>query len=133
MKIGYKKEISFSFNQKQVIQFSDITKDKNPLHLDNNYASGTIFKKKILPGYLSASIFSRIFGTIFPGEGSIYLEQSLRFKKPMYVDIKYYAKIIVLDIDEIKNIFVIKTEIFEKKTDIITIEGKAKVMNLNIL
>ena len=132
MNIGYEKKINFSFNQEDVIQFSNVTGDNNPLHLDDNYATKTIFKKKIMHGYLSASIFSRVFGTIIPGEGTIYLEQTLKFKKPMFVDCKYYAKISVLEINKIKHTGLIKTEIFEKQTDIITIDGQAKIMNSKV-
>ena len=129
MEIGYEKIVEFSFNQNQVIKFAEVTGDSNPIHLDDIYAKRSIFKKKIMHGYLSASIFSKIFGTIFPGEGTIYLEQLLRFKKPMYVDHKYYAKLTVLEIDKIKHKACIKTEIFEENTNDITIEGQAKVIN----
>ena len=129
MEIGYEKIVEFSFNQNQVIKFAEVTGDSNPIHLDDIYAKRSIFKKKIMHGYLSASIFSRIFGTIFPGEGTIYLEQLLRFKKPMYVDYKCYAKLTVLEIDKIKHKACIKTEIFELNTNDITIEGQAKVKN----
>ena len=76
-----------------------------------------------------SGIFSKIFGTIFPGEGTIYLEQSLRFKKPMYVDNKYYTKLTVLEVDRSKHKACIKTEIFEQNTNDITIEGQAKIIN----
>lgn len=129
MKIGYEKIVEFSFNQNQVKKFAEVTGDSNPIHLDDTYAKRSIFQRKIMHGYLSASIFSKIFGTILPGEGTIYLEQLLRFKKPMFVDHKYYAKITVLEIDKIKHKASIKTEIFEDNTNDITIEGQAKVFN----
>ena len=129
MEIGYEKIVEFSFNQNQVIKFAEVTGDLNPIHLDDIYAKRSIFKKKIIHGYLSASIFSKIFGTIFPGEGTIYLEQSLRFKKPMYVDNKYYTKLTVLEVDRSKHKACIKTEIFEQNTNDITIEGQAKIIN----
>ena len=129
MEIGYEKIVEFSFNQNQVIKFAEVTGDSNPIHLDDIYAKRSIFKKKIMHGFLSASIFSKIFGTIFPGEGTIYLEQLLCFKKPMYVDHKYFAKLTVLEIDKIKHKACIKTDIFEEDTNEITIEGHAKIIN----
>jgi acyl dehydratase len=69
----------FSVNQDQVLAFSEITGDENPIHLDLEYAKNSIFKTVIVHGFLSGSIFSKIIGMYFPGERSVYLEQKLRF------------------------------------------------------
>ena len=87
------------------------------------------FLKKIIHGYLSASIFSRALGTIFPGEGTIYLKQTLFFKKPMFTDVKYYAKLTVIKVDKKKHIAEIITDVFDSKSDKKTISGKAKILN----
>jgi len=69
----------FQFSQKEVEQFAEVTGDKKHVHLNAEYASTTMFKKPIMHGMLSASLFSKVFGTLFPGEGTIYLKQSLNF------------------------------------------------------
>ena len=129
MIVGQKKIIEFSFNQNQVIEFANITGDNNPIHLNDKYARNLFFKKKIIHGYLSASIFSRVLGTIFPGEGTIYLKQTLLFKKPMFTDVKYYAKLTVIKVDKKKHIAEIITDVFDSKSDKKTISGKAKILN----
>src|ERR1039458_7001087 len=75
---------AFSFTQKDVENFAKVTGDNNPIHLDNAYAAQTVFKKPIMHGFLGASIFSKVFGTLFPGEGTIYMKQSMAFVKPMF-------------------------------------------------
>ena len=80
MKVGNKYIHQYSFSQDDVKLFAQITGDTNPLHLDEEYAKGTIFKTKIMHGFLSASVFSKVFGTLFPGEGCIYLEQNLKIQ-----------------------------------------------------
>ena len=101
-KIDYVYKCDFSYNQNQVLIFAEITGDNNPIHLDDDYASKSIFKQKIIHGFLGASIFSKVFGTIFPGIGSIYLSQTMAFYRPMFVDVLYTAnfKIISKDIEK---------------------------------
>ena len=119
----------FQFTQENVIQFAKVTGDNNPLHLDAEYASHTRFKRPIIHGMLGASIFSKILGTVFPGEGSIYLKQSLIFVKPMYVHTAYQAIFTVVAMIIEKNRIVIKTEIKEKEVGMLCITGEATIVN----
>lgn len=84
------KGLSFSYSRKLsknlIEDFAKVSGDYNPIHLDEDYASTTVFKKPVAHGILMASMFSYIFGNHYPGVGSIYISQNLRFKKPVYVD-----------------------------------------------
>ncbi len=66
-----------------ILLFSGVSGDTNPLHLDHDFAAGTVFKSRIAHGMLSASLLSTIFGTKLPGPGCIYMSQNLRFKAPV--------------------------------------------------
>ena len=77
--IGDRYEIEFSFSQEQVNEFCKISGDFNPLHWDEVYAAQTPFKKPIIHGALIASVFSRVMGMEFPGEGSVYVKQITEF------------------------------------------------------
>ena len=120
---------SFSFTQQDVEKFAAVTGDNNPIHLDNAYAAQTVFKRPIMHGFLGGSIFSKVFGTLFPGEGTIYLKQSMAFVKPMYVDTNYDAVFTVREIIKEKNRAIIDTIISEASTGDATIKGEATVMN----
>ncbi len=119
----------FQFSQKEVEQFAEVTGDKNPVHLNAEYAATTMFKKPIMHGMLSASLFSKVFGTLFPGEGTIYLKQSLSFLRPMYVDTAYVAVFTVKEVVKEKHRAVVETVIMDKLTDAICTSGEATVMN----
>ncbi len=121
----------FQFSQKEVEQFAQVTGDKNPVHLDAAYAATTMFKKPIMHGMLSASLFSKVFGTLFPGEGTIYLKQSLNFLRPMYVDTTYVAVFTVKEIVKEKNRAIVETINKDKANDTICTSGEATVMNVN--
>jgi acyl dehydratase len=120
----------FSYSQAQVNAFAEATGDKNPVHLDPVYAAKTMFKRPIMHGMLSASLLSKVFGTLFPGEGTIYLKQSLNFLKPMYVDTKYDAVFTVKEIIADKHRAVVETIIRDKDGKVCT-SGEAVVMHVD--
>lgn len=122
---------NFSFNQNDVLAFAEASGDKNPIHLDDDYAEKSIFGRRILHGFLGGSVFSKVFGTIFPGEGTIYLKQDMTFLKPMFVDISYKAVFNVLKIDPLKNRALIKTEIHDNNGTVI-ITGEAIIQHESI-
>ena len=128
LSIGNYHEVVFAFSQEDVIQFSEITGDKNPIHLDGEYASRTFFEKPIMHGFLCGAVFSKIFGMEFPGEGSIYLVQNLKFLKPMFIENEYRAKCIITKIDKEKNFVHFDTIIEEQKTSMKTITGTAIIL-----
>jgi acyl dehydratase len=119
---------NFSFSQQDVADFARVTGDNNPVHLDEDFASKTIFKTRIIHGMLGACVFSKVFGTMFPGEGTIYLSQSVNFLKPMYVDSFYDAQFEVLEILD-KNRARISTSILTKEGKKVVV-GEAVVMNI---
>lgn len=121
----------FQFSQDEVNRFAEVTGDKNPVHLDADYAAKTMFKRPIMHGMLSASLFSKVFGTLFPGEGTIYLKQSLSFLKPMYVDTAYEAVFTVKEVLKDKNRAVVETLIKDKNTGNVCTSGEAVVMNVD--
>jgi acyl dehydratase len=117
------------YSQKDVEKFAEVTGDNNPIHIDSAYAANTIFKKPIIHGFLGGSVFSKVFGTIFPGEGTIYLKQSMEFKRPMYVDTDYEAHFTVISVDKRRNRALIETKVVDKLSGTTTIIGEAHVMN----
>ncbi|MCE3227488.1 MAG: acyl dehydratase [Bacteroidetes bacterium] len=121
----------FKFSQEEVNQFAQVTGDKNPVHLDADYAAKTMFKRPIMHGMLSASLFSKVFGTLFPGEGTIYLKQSLSFLKPMYVDVTYEAVFTVKEVIKEKHRAVVETLIKDKSTGNVCTSGEATVLNVD--
>ena len=120
----------FQFSQEEVNRFAEVTGDQNPVHTDAEYAAKTMFKRPIMHGMLSASLFSKVFGTLFPGEGTIYLKQSLSFLKPMYVDTPYEAVFTVKEVLKDKNRAVVET-LIKNPDGLVCTSGEATVMNVD--
>ena len=127
IELAQKFQHSFLFTQQDVIDFARVTGDNNPVHLDEDFASKSIFKTRVMHGMLGTCIFSKVFGTLFPGDGTIYLSQTVNFLRPMYVDMTYEAQFEVLEIQE-KNRARIATTIVNSEGKKIVV-GEAVIMN----
>lgn len=124
-------EYKFEFTQEDVENFAKASGDFNPIHLDIDYAKGTIFGRTIIHGFLSGSVFSKVFGTMFPGSGTIYLKQNLKFLKPMYTKEDYKAVFKVIEVITGKHRAYVTTEIFDSQGEV-TIFGEALIQHDDI-
>lgn len=126
MKIGDKASLSKVFTEEDVIWFSEISADTNPIHLDESYAASTVFGKRIVHGMLVASLFSALIGVKLPGQGSIYLGQSLSFKAPVFIGDQVTASVEIISIREDKPIITLRTLCLNDAGQML-IEGEAVV------
>lgn len=75
--------------------FAGVSGDTNPLHLNRDFAAQTRFKKPIVHGMLTTSLWSTIVGTRLPGPGSAYLSQEMKFIRPVYAGDTVLARMTV--------------------------------------
>ena len=104
-------EISYSqtITDADVKAFAGISGDNNPVHMSDEYAKESRFKKRIAHGLMSASYFSALFGTKIPGPGCVYVSQSLAFLKPVYLDDTVTATVTVKNINMEKRRVIFNT------------------------
>ena len=119
---------NFKFSQEEVNRFAEVTGDNNPVHINPEFAAKSQFRKPIMHGMLGAALFSKVFGTMFPGEGTIYLKQNLNFLKPMYVEVEYEAIFTVKEVLVDKNRAVIET-IIRNPEGFVCTSGEATILN----
>ena len=127
---GFQYKHEFSFSSDDVVGFAKVSGDANPIHLDEAYAAKTMFKQRIVHGFLGGSVFSKVFGTMVPGEGTIYLSQTMKFMGPMYIGEKYTAVFDFTSVDKVKHRAKVETKIIDKNNNPIIV-GEALVMNIN--
>ena len=96
---GQEAKLTKVISDEDIHVFAELSGDHNPVHLDDEYASKTVFKKRIAHGFLTASLISTVIATKLPGPGSIYLKQSLKFIAPVFVGETVEAKVKVIDIN----------------------------------
>ena len=117
--LGQTASLKRTLTEKQIALFAAASGDINPVHLDAQYAATTQFERRIGHGMWLGGLVSAILGTQFPGPGTIYLNQNLQFKRPVYLD------------DEIEVVLTV-TEKHEKKP-IVTMECIASNQNNEIV
>ena len=101
--VGQHASFTKTFTEDDVQRFIEITGDVNPLHVDEEFAAGTPFGRRILHGMLTASIFSTMVGMLLPGTGAIYRSQTIRFLLPVHIDETVIAHFVVRSIDRVKH------------------------------
>ncbi len=98
LEVGMEATVQRIVSQSDISSFAEVSGDKNPMHLDENFASKTIFGGCIAHGMLTASYISAAFAMELPGPGAIYISQTLNFKAPVRVGDKVLTKVIVAEL-----------------------------------
>ncbi|GJM61561.1 MULTISPECIES: MaoC family dehydratase [Persicobacter] len=129
LKVGDRYEYDFSISQEEVNEFAKITGDTNPVHVDPEFAKTSEFGRTVIHGVFGLSIISRVMGTQWPGEGSLYLGQNIEFKGPMYPGDMYRIELEVKRVIGRLHIAVVETNIRHIETDQLVVKGEAKAMN----
>jgi 3-hydroxybutyryl-CoA dehydratase len=101
--VGQHVTFSKTFTEDDLRRFIEITGDVNPLHVDDGFAAGTPFGRRVLHGMLTASIFSTMVGMLLPGTGAIYRSQTLKFLLPVHAGDTVTAHFVVRSIDRAKH------------------------------
>ncbi len=92
-----------TFSEDDVRRFIEITGDRNPLHVDEEFAAATRFGGRVLQGMLTASMFSAMVGMVLPGTGAIYRSQTLTFLRPVRIGETVTAHFVVRAVDRTKH------------------------------
>lgn len=112
--IGQKASLSKTVTLDDIDTLAEVTLDKNPLHLDEEFARKTRFKGRIAHGVLAAGLISAVLGTKLPGPGSIYLSQTLTFLAPVRPGDTITAEVEITDWKVSKNILTLATRCFNQ-------------------
>lgn len=99
--------------------FAGLSGDYNPIHVDREYAKETFFGERISHGLLTASFLSRLLGMHLPGPGSVYVSQTLNFKKPVYIGDTITARAEVIKIEDEKRLLTLATTCMNQHGEIV--------------
>ncbi|MBF0528142.1 MAG: MaoC family dehydratase [Deltaproteobacteria bacterium] len=127
LKIGDVASRAKTISESDIYMFAGITGDFNPVHVNQEYASESFFKDRIAHGILVAGFISAVIAMDLPGPGTIYLDQTLQFKNPVYIGDTISALIEVVNINTEKNRVFLKTTCINQKGELV-IDGQAQVL-----
>lgn len=115
LQIGDSYQENVTFTQEMEQKFIDITGDDNPIHTDANAAlSRGGYPSPVVHGMLAASMFGKVLGVTFPGEGTINLERSFVFVRPVFVGQTYSMTFKVKEIDTESHTAILRCRMKDK-------------------
>ena len=127
IKVGQKFKFTIKITERLLNDFAILSGDQNPLHMDENYANTTSFKKRVCHGMLLASFFSRLVGMHLPGKNALYFSQSLNFKSPCFVGDEVTIEGEIVDKSMATKIITLNTNIYNQSGKCL-VDGIAKVI-----
>lgn len=112
------------FSNVDIVEYSKVSHDSNPLHFDSEAAQKAGFEDQLVHGMLVAALFPRIISSHFPG--AVYVSQSLHFRLPVYIGDEITGEVQAINIRENKKRYFAKfsTKCF-KNGDHIVLDGEA--------
>ena len=117
LSVGLRAEKEFLVTEETGAAFAEISQDKNPLHLDEEYAAQTRFGRRIAHGMLAGSYISAMIGMELPGEGAVYMKQELTFLKPVYYGDTLRVEIVVSKLQTEKKRAVLSTNCYNQRCE----------------
>lgn len=126
-KVGDSAEITKKITEADIEAFAEVTGDHNPIHLDETFAKTTRFGRRIAHGMLTASLISSVLANKLPGEGSVYLGQSLQFVAPVFPEDEVTARVTVKQVRDDKPILKLETICVNQRNETL-IRGEATVL-----
>jgi len=125
--IGQTASYSKLVTDQDILMFSAVSGDVNPVHLDEEYAAGTMFGGRIAHGMLTGAVISAALAMKLPGPGVIYLGQTLRFSRPVKPGDRITARLEVTGKRDDKGIVKLACEVTNQDGDVVA-SGEAQVM-----
>jgi acyl dehydratase len=126
LQVGDSATYTRTLTESELVLFAAVSGDLNPVHLDKDYASKSVFKERIAHGMWSGALISAALATVIPGPGTIYLEQQLNFKRPVKMDDTLTVTLTVIRKEE-RNRVVLNCEVINQRAEQV-VTGEAKVI-----
>ena len=127
IELGMQKSFKVDISKNMLDVFGRDTGDYNPLHMSEEYASSTSFKKRVCSGMFLSSFFSRLVGMYLPGKHALHISQSLNFVNPCFIGETITVEGKVIDKSPATKIIKLETTITNESGKRI-IDGKAQVI-----
>ncbi len=127
MNVGEQAQRSLTVDDDLVSAFAEVSGDRNPVHMEEEYAAKTRFGRRIAHGMIAGSLISATLANDLPGPGTVYLSQQLTFRAPVFIGDVITATVEVMTWDPVKRFSTLSTTC-SKQDGTIIVSGEASVL-----
>ena len=131
IRIGQHAEYVRTVTSEDIEMFGQVSGDYNPLHFNEDWAKTTMFKGRIAHGILTATYVSTVIGMKLPGPGTIYISQSMKFRRPVRIGDEITARVEVIDKNDEKEFLTLKTVCVNQEGKMV-LDGEAVVTMMRL-
>jgi len=124
--VGQSAEMTRVITEEEILRFAEITGDRNPVHISEEFASQTRFGERIAHGILTAGLISAVIGMKLPGPGCLYVSQTLAFLAPVKIGDEITARAEVVEVISGKRLK-LKTQCINQRKEVV-LEGEAIIV-----
>lgn len=126
LEVGQTASYSKTVEERDIQLFAAVSGDRNPVHLDAEYAATTMFKQRIAHGMFSGALISAAVACELPGPGTIYLGQQMRFTAPVKLGDTLTVRLEILE--KLPKFRVrVATRVFNQHDELV-VDGEAEIL-----
>ena len=127
IRVGDTAQIVRTLKPEDIELFAVMSGDVNPAHVDAEYAHSDMFHKVIAHGMWGGALISAVLGTELPGPGTIYLDQNLKFRRPVGIGDTVEVRVTVAAKDPARKQLTLDCLCTNQNGEVV-IEGRAEVI-----
>jgi 3-hydroxybutyryl-CoA dehydratase len=124
--VGQSAEMTRVITGEDILRFAEVTGDRNPVHISEEFAAKTRFGERIAHGILTAGLISAVIGMKLPGPGCLYLSQTLSFLAPVRIGDEITARAEIAEVISGKRLK-LRTQCINQRKEVV-LEGEAVVV-----
>jgi len=124
--VGQSAEMTRVITEEEILRFAEVTGDRNPVHISEEFAAKTRFGERIAHGILTAGLISAVIGMKLPGPGCLYLSQTLSFLAPVRIGDEITARAEIVEVISGKRLK-LRTQCINQRGEVV-LEGEAVVV-----
>jgi 3-hydroxybutyryl-CoA dehydratase len=131
IKVGDEASLTRTITEVHIVNYAGLTGDMNPMHMDHEHATQSMFGERVAHGMLVAGLISAVLGTQLPGPNSIYLGQDLSFTAPVKIGDTVRVTVTVTEKRDDKRIIKLRTTAINQRREMV-IDGTAVVKKVGL-
>ena len=122
--VGQTASMSREVTAEDIVRFTEISGDKNPLHYDAELARSTRFGEIVVQGGVITAILNAVVSEKLPGPGTVFMHVDWSFRAPVRPGDTITGEVEVVEVRADKPITKLRTTV-TRGDGVITVEGTA--------